>query len=140
MHGIKGLEVKLSNIHGAGLGLFTKQAISKNQIITFYDGEIIDWSIAKKLDTENKSSHIRSLAFGFSAIDGFKKIPQDNNCGLGSFINDGFKNNNSKFKKVFLKNCAREIILVIATRFIEQNEEIFISYGNSYWKKHKSRK
>lgn len=129
------LEVKLSDIPKAGLGVFTKQNIYKNQVITFYDGVIIEWEKAKQLDVQGKSSHIRSLSFGFSAIDGFKN-PQKAN-GLGSFINDGLSNkiNNAKFKKVFLKDSASEMILIVATRFIQKNEEILVSYGKSYWKK-----
>jgi SET domain-containing protein len=128
------IEVKTSTIKGAGNGLFAMRHFRKNEVITFYDGDLIDWKEAMDLRKDNNSTHVRTIHFGHCAIDGLK-LPKSGRGG-GSFANDGTKDtlNNSAFKIHFQKEYAKDVVFLKATRAIMIGEEIFLNYGMGYWR------
>ena len=121
----KQLEVKESNIPGAGKGLFTNDFIPKGARIIEYKGRIRTWKEVKDNDTNYyifyvTRNHIidagrtkTSLARYINDARGLKKIK-----GLSNnveFIRDG--------KRVFVE----------AKKNIPAGSEIFVSYGKDYW-------
>ena len=121
----KYLEVKESNITGAGKGLFTTKLITKGTRIVEYKGRIRTW---KDVENEDENYYIFHVT-DEHVIDAssYKKSP-------ARFINDakGLKKikgiiNNSKFVIDGLR------VFVEATRDIAEGSEILLSYGKEYW-------
>ena len=54
----------------SGLGLFATRAFDKNEVITEYDGQLFNYQDACSMPR----SHIRSVSFGWTAIDGLKEF------------------------------------------------------------------
>lgn len=121
----KQLEVKGSNISGAGRGLFTSKFIPKGSKIVEYKGSIRTW---KEVENNYNNYYIFYVNDNY-IIDAntFKKSP-------GKYINDakglqkikGLKNN-AEFVVEGLK------VFVKAIRDIPAGSEIFVSYGKEYW-------
>ena len=116
------LDVAASTIHNRGL--FATCPIQRNELVTFYDGEYIDWHTAQ---TRTDRSYMRSVAFGYSVIDGLR-VPLPNR-GAGSFTNHSSKPN-AKF-------WTREnTVWIKAKTEINVGQEICVNYGKTYWKLH----
>jgi SET domain-containing protein len=121
----KQLEIKESNIPGAGKGLFTTEFIPKGTRIVEYKGRIRTWKDVKNEDgnyyifyvTRNRiidgSNYLKSFARYINDAKGLKKIK-----GL---------NNNTEFVRDGLK------VFVEATRNIPAGTELFVGYGKEYW-------
>lgn len=121
----KQLEVKESNIPGAGKGLFTSKFIAKGARIVEYKGRIRTWKEVQYEDTNyyiffvnenhiiDSGRHIKALARYINDAKGLQKIK-----GL---------NNNAEFV------CAGLKVFVEATRDIPAGTEIFVNYGKDYW-------
>jgi SET domain-containing protein len=119
------LEVKESNIPGAGKGLFTSKFISKGSRIIEYKGKIRTWKEVQYDDnnyyifyvSENHiidaGRHKKSLARYINDAKGLQKIKGLNNNA--EFVVDGLK------------------VFVEATRDIPAGTEILLSYGKEYW-------
>lgn len=120
--------VDKSSIPGAGLGLFAKKDISKNSIITYYDGIYISKTEADQLKEKNKHWHVITIDRLLSYIDGLKKpLPFR---GAGSFANDAKDPSLTNAK--FWRNSNK--IWVKAIKNIKKGDEIFVSYGKQYWR------
>lgn len=123
------LEVKESQIPGAGKGLFTKRDIKKGERIVEYLGEIITeaecdrraekdeygyiFFISKKkcvdaFHTPNELARYANDAKGLTKVKGLK-----NNCCYTVYKNSGW---------------------ILAEKDIKAGSEIFVSYGAEYWR------
>lgn len=150
--------VKPSKIHG--LGVFAKSKIFKDEIITFYPGHYVlifpkgdagkntgPCGIITSDDVEEASSTYKEeykAIYRFDiddyyAICGDPRITQYSDY-LGHMINDGAKGHSSKNNINQKSNSYFQdvgnfgfLIAIIASRDIEENEEILISYGYNYW-------
>ncbi len=121
----KQLEVKESNIPGAGRGLFTTKVIPKGTRIVEYKGKIKTWKEVKNDDNNyyiyyvtrnyiiDASSYKKSLARYVNDAKGLKKIKGINNNA--EFIREKFK------------------VFIDAIRDIPAGAEILVSYGKEYW-------
>lgn len=126
------VELKKSLIHG--LGVFAKQNINKDEIITFYPGDFVEYHpnedshlpnhstiLYRSHRFENKFGEVTDLKFrnhdycfglnSFYSIIGCNHFTDDPNY-LGHFINDGAKTNSTeKSNEIYLqisnlkKNC-----------------------------------
>jgi SET domain-containing protein len=121
----KQLEVKESNIPGAGNGLFTAKFIPKGTRIVEYKGRIRTW---KEVENEDDNYYIFYVTED-RVIDAseYKKSP-------ARFINDA--KGLQKIKG--LHNNAQFVIdgirvFVDAIKDIPAGGEIFLSYGKEYW-------
>ena len=121
----KHLEIKESNIPGAGSGLFTDIFIPTGTRIVEYKGRIRTWKDAQYDDTNYYILFVTSRHI----IDAknYKKSP-------ARYINDarGLQkikglSNNAEFRREGLK------IFVEAIKDIPAGGEIFVSYGKEYW-------
>ena len=117
------LRVAPSTIEGAGEGLFATQAIAADETIGFYRGEVLTLREALQL----KDRDYLMGGFGPNAhVDASKAFAMP-----GRYVNDAFDPGrlNARFDKSRKTRSAR----VVALRDIEEGEEIFASYGRSYW-------
>ena len=117
------LRVAPSTINGAGEGLFATQAIAAHETIGFYRGEVLTLREALQL----KDRDYLMGGFGPNAhVDASKAFAMP-----GRYVNDAFDPTrlNARFDKSKATRSAR----VVALRDIEEGEEIFASYGRSYW-------
>jgi len=135
-------DLKLKMGKDAGLGLFGTSNIKNRQLITEYDGTVIDKKTADYLRSIGHDTHIRGLTFGYLAIDGIKQPV--NGRGGASFANDPKSSDkcNAKFvktEKVMLNGAQREGLPTIdrvflkATKDIVAGDEIYVNYGNTFW-------
>ena len=115
------VSVRKSPLHGNGL--FAVDDIAKNALVTFYDGELLDWGEAKR---RPDPSYMRSIATFYSAVDGLR-IPVEGR-GMGSFANHS-KRPNAKY---FVRNDTCYIKLLVDVR---GGEEILVNYGSGYWRR-----
>ena len=117
------LRVAPSTIKGAGEGLFTTERIAADETIGFYRGEVLTLREALQL----KDRDYLMGGFGPNAhVDARNAFAMP-----GRYVNDAFDASrlNARFDKSRKTRSAR----VVALRDIEEGEEIFASYGRSYW-------
>lgn len=138
-----GVSVKKSTIPEAGNGLFADRIFFKGNIITEFDGEIIDREEARKREIECQASHIIGLDYD-TKLDG--KFEPKYGKGGGSFANDPMDSQSVNTKKVtidkvLIKGCQRSghktltRKFLVATKLIKSGDEIFVNYGSDYWKR-----
>lgn len=122
----KQLEVKESNIPGAGKGLFTTTLIHKGSRIIEYKGKIRTW---KEVEYDDANYYIFYVTENHIIDAGrYKKL-------LARYINDakglqkikGLTNN-----AAFIRDGLR--VFVEATKDIPAGGEIFVGYGKDYWR------
>lgn len=124
------LYIEISQIENAGKGLYTAIDIYKNEIITLFKGEIISNKEAEERATQNKDRYFINL------LDGSIMDCMHTNC-FAKYANDseGIASNNfNNNAKITLDE--EDNVCIKATKTISSGEEIFCSYGKSYWKKH----
>lgn len=153
--------VKESKIHGNGL--FAKVNIKEGEIITFYpcdvlafypdknkskDGHKVGLICSEELSNKYKSNinHYKCYAYDVNdsySIIGFPEI-NDNPSYLGHICNDGARGHSEKDKDIYntvtsIKTNARFkvicdcIVVVVAVKDINIDEEILVPYTHSYW-------
>ena len=69
------LALKSSKIPEAGLGVFAKDSIKRNQWVTEYGGEVIDSGEAGQRRDKGEDTHIRSAGFKDLCIDSRVRSP-----------------------------------------------------------------
>jgi SET domain-containing protein len=117
------LRVAPSTIEGAGEGLFATERIAADETIGFYRGEVLTLREALQL----KDRDYLMGGFGPNAhVDASKAFAMP-----GRYVNDAF--DASRLNARFDKSKATRSARVVALRDIEEGEEIFASYGRSYW-------
>lgn len=124
------LFIKRSQIKGAGKGLFTAIEIYRDEVIAYFDGEIIDDDEAFRRAEKGKDKYFVILPEGkvmdSMPVDCFAKYAND----AAAYPNGTFRNN----AMITLDDNDRPCLT--ATRKIKAGEEIFCGYGKKYWKKH----
>jgi hypothetical protein len=124
------LFIQNSQITNAGKGLFTAIDIYKDEIISFFKGEILTEIEAEKRVQLGNDKYFMNMLDG-SILDAmhtecFAKYAND----AEAFSKLEFKNNS----KITLDD--EDNVCLIATKKIKSGDEIFCSYGAKYWKKH----
>lgn len=128
------LYIKQSQIQNSGLGVYTSDFIANNTLIDEYIGDIVKIGGPYVVNIDD--------IFGIDAF-GFPR------CYMGMMNDASFvskktiKKNRKKItivceNKNFLENNCEFIIeknqcFVHSTKDIQKDEELFISYGKSYW-------
>uniref|UniRef100_A0A6C0KCC6 SET domain-containing protein n=1 Tax=viral metagenome TaxID=1070528 RepID=A0A6C0KCC6_9ZZZZ len=123
------LEIKVSTITGAGLGVFTVDNIPENTFIDYYTGDYFCIPTSRYYFSINDTLGIdagsyprcymgmindNSIAVAYKKKRGDKKSIDEtrNNC---KFVVDG------------------TTVSIFSTRTINAGDELFISYGDEYW-------
>jgi SET domain-containing protein len=124
------LYFECSQIENAGNGLYTAIDIYKNETISLFKGEIITDKEAEKRVKQKKDRYFINLLNG-SIMDSmhtdcFAKYAND----AEGIPNSSFKNN----AEITLDD--EDNLCIKAITSISSGQEIFCSYGKSYWKKH----
>ena len=126
------LYIEESQLTNAGKGLFTAIPIYKDEIIAYFDGEIltkeeVNFRIKNKQDQ-----------YFINQLDGSILDSLHSNC-FAKYANDatGFMTSNYK-NNAQISLDEKEKICLIATKKIKVGEEIFCSYGKKYWSKYKN--
>lgn len=146
------IEIRPSTIPEAGSGLFAKRAFLENEIVSFYDGAMIHHvrseDLAPALRTHARAVFkMRYTLLGNVSRDGTRVITvPDQGMGGAAWVNDSHdapKKNTTAF--VHVDNAYNDkyfndrpdafgrLILLIANRDIKAGDEIFTSYGRTYW-------
>lgn len=125
------LYVQESQIQNAGNGLFSAIKIYKDEIIAFFKGEVLTQLEVEKREAKGEDKYFMILLNG-AVLDCmhtecFAKYAND----ASGFSKSDFKNN----AKITLDDNGNVCLMAIAT--IQAGQEIFCSYGQKYWKKHK---
>ncbi|MGV9004775.1 SET domain-containing protein-lysine N-methyltransferase [Flavobacterium sp.] len=125
------LYIENSQLANAGKGLFTAIEIYKDEIISFFKGEILEKLEADYRSTNNQDKYFILMLDGTILdsmnVDCFAKYAND----TAAFQENDFQNNS----KIALDDDNN--VCLIATKNIKCFEEIFCSYGKKYWKRHK---
>lgn len=132
-----GVSVAPSGIPNAGNGLFAERAFCRGDVVTFMDGYTLSDRDVRDREP-HQLSHVRTLMTHFLVIDGLKEPFEG--AGGGSFANDSLcpKRNNARFETWRCDDLSRfnTVIVLRAKRDISRGEEIFVSYGSTYWRRH----
>ena len=131
-----GVKITQSTLQGAGLGLFADKRFGKNDVITEYCGDVIDYNKAMEMRRLGIDSHVKGIEYMSSFIDGVRCWSTCVGKGGASFANDGTssKLNNCTYYKFYDNTRATYRVFLKATRDIAIGEELFVCYGNGYWK------
>lgn len=115
-----GVQVKRSTIKGAGLGLFATRTIKKGEIIEEYTGTVI---------TAPSTSAKIFYKYGILLDDGgIIDSGRTVDC-FSRYINDGRSSHRNNCE--FFEKSGRVYVKAIKT--IKEGEELFVSYGSTYW-------
>jgi hypothetical protein len=124
------LYINISQIENAGNGLYTVIDIYENETISRFKGEVIS-------DLEaTKRAQLKEDKYFINQLDGSIMDSMHTDC-FAKYANDAEGIANGRFKnnaKITLDDD--DNICITATKAIYSGEEIFCSYGKSYWKKH----
>ena len=111
--------------------MFTVIDIYKDEIISFFKGEILTEIEAEKRAQLGNDKYFMNMLDGTILdamnVDCFAKYAND----AEAFSKSAFKNNS----KITLDDD--DNVCIVATKKIKSQHEIFCSYGAKYWKKHK---
>lgn len=113
------LYISKSNVHNAGLGVFTRELIPKDSIIDEYYGDVYEIS-------HSPSRYYFEIEEGVG-IDAFH-LPR---CYM-AMINDAYGSSHT-VNCEFIINKSVKRVFVKALNAIEPGQELYISYGDEYW-------
>jgi len=112
------LEIKQSNILGAGKGVFTNECINSNTFIDEYTGNIM--------------KHICCGSYFILLRDGYGIDAQEYPRCYMAMIND-IKNSKFEYNCKLIIDNVNDLVEVWSIKNIEAGEELFLDYGDSYW-------
>ena len=136
------VEMRDSQIKGAGKGIFALHRILKGKHVTGYKGYLMEDDEFQKLIQKDSKYQAYAAAVGDKVCLGVRDARIKSK--LGQFANDhgivtsnddaeAYTNDAVKSNAVLTVNAARDGIVLISTRQIEAGEEIFLHYGIDYW-------
>ena len=126
------LVVSESLLPGAGMGLFARVAINKNTILCDYTGVVRSNAFINKLHNnciDVNTDYLLKLD-GNLFVDALP-CPEVK----ARYINDGL--DVEKCNCMYVMDPLNRRALVVSTRLIFPGEELYVSYGSSYWKNRK---
>ena len=125
------LYIETSQLPNAGNGLFSAIDIYKDEMIAVFKGDLLTDAEASKRAESGADKYFIIMPNGdvmdSMLVDCFAKFAND----ATGFSNSDYKNN----AKIAFDD--ENQVGVIAVRKIKSGEEIFCSYGKSYWRKHR---
>jgi SET domain-containing protein len=128
------IEVKTSNIPGAGEGAFAKKKIPKDTLLGYYLNKPISMEEARKLYKEKKHYYF----FGTPECANIPETPylDGDPAHYVSKVNFAPSQINGKETKLinvyFKKFCEIPYIRLFSSREIQKGEELYVSYGDGY--------
>jgi SET domain-containing protein len=127
------VRIKRSQLPKAGKGLFAKREFKRGDIVCEYEGEIVPWSECERRSDEGHEGYVVFITKN-RCVDAFFTP-----WAPGRFANDargigrvsGLRNN-AHYEIQTRKGEKR--VFIVATRTIEPSQEIFVHYGDDYWR------
>jgi hypothetical protein len=116
----------LSTILNGGGGVFARRCYHPGDIITVFDGDVLDRSIP--LSNREKDW---TVEVGGLRVRGSQQPVRGR--GLGSFINGSDHGHKANVR--FHAFRTSSLVAVECMRFIRPNQELFVSYGAGYWRR-----
>jgi hypothetical protein len=129
-----GLQVKPSTISEAGLGLFATRPFQAEELITFYQGQLISHQQAQVRMARGKGAYLATLVRMHEVVDGMRASDMKNGCGGASACNDASDGSGIKNNAYFVVRRMPGRLLLRARHDIAEGDEIFCSYGRTYWR------
>ena len=126
-----GVDVRSSRLKGGGQGLFASQPYKTNDDITFMAGTLLRHATCKDLQGHRRA-YLRTLMGQDMVLDGIPCKDLTERQGAASAANDAEPYNNAFFKETFI-NGHVPICLLVAKCDVAIGDEIFVSYGKTYW-------
>ena len=126
------MRVATSSIPNAGLGLFARHAVEQGEVIpgVTYTGRVMSLSELNNVP-EEKRDYV--LCFHFNVhVDASLEYGS-----LARYINDPVDEPH-RVNAEFVKHVPYRFAEVRATRRIADGGEIFVRYGEGYWKRHRA--
>ncbi len=123
------ITLKSSRIPMAGMGVFASKDISKDTVIGEYKGKFLSDDEYWKLVNADEWHYVMGLdECSYKFTNGIKYIDGrfGNFTTRINFAPEEFQN--VKFKKV----CEKPYVVVIATKDIKKDDEIYVDYGPNY--------
>ena len=117
------VEIKKSNIPGAGLGVFAKKDITATEDLGFYRGE---WLTIDEFNTPD-----RSFIYTLGLPNGIFIDAEKNGYNWVSRVN-ATRGTHMK-TNIYWDTNGR----VFAKRNIKAGDELYVAYGKGYWRAHK---
>jgi SET domain-containing protein len=127
------LYLKKSKLPKAGKGLFTDEKFTRGDIICEYEGEIVPWSVCLDRAEQGYEGYVFFISKNH-CIDAYftpEAMGRYANDARGVSRVDGLRNNAQYEIKV---RDGKKRAFIVATRTINPSEEIFVDYGQDYWK------
>lgn len=123
----KFLEVKTSTLPNAGNGLFTKTFIAAGTRIVEYKGRITTW---KEVEDDHDNAYLFTVTEDH-VIDARKALKS-----FARYANDarGFTRIKGLTNNCYYVQDEENRVFIEAKRDIPAGGEIFVGYGNDYWK------
>lgn len=125
------LSIKKSQLPFAGHGLWAEKDFKRGEVIVKYDGEYITWKECERRNTAQT---------GYGGYYLFITKKRCIDAQYSEWAQGRYANDAAGLSRVEgLRNNARYEIInkeayIMASRNIKAGEEIFVSYGRSYWK------
>ena len=120
------VKIKPSRIPQAGNGLFSNRRFQKGELVCEYTGKVL--TLLQAIRTPDKTYMMGG--FGLNVHLDAQECPES----MGRYIND--PRNPELLNVEFVKLRDARKALVVATRDIEVDEELYVSYGEGYWRVH----
>lgn len=127
------VKIKTSQLPNAGKGLFALVEFKRGDIVCEYEGEIVTWAECEKRSNEGH--------------EGYAFFMTKNRCvdayftpwAFGRYANDargvgrveGLRNNAQYEIK---RRDGVQKVFIVATRTIQPGQEVFVHYGDDYWR------
>jgi uncharacterized protein len=123
----KQLFIRKSSLPSGGQGLFTRKPITKGERIIEYKGRVTTWKEVNHREGKNGYIYYINRKHVLDAFTYKKALGRYANDARGLGRIKGIRNN-AIYKNVGLK------VYIDAIRDIPVGSEIFVGYGNEYWK------
>lgn len=127
------VKIKKSQLPKAGNGLFVLKEFRRGDIVCEYEGEIVPWSVCEARAQEGHEGYV----FFFSknrCVDAYFTP-----WAFGRYANDARGigrvaglTNNAQYE-IKTRNGEKRVYIV-ATRTIKAGQEVFVHYGDDYWR------
>jgi hypothetical protein len=127
------VRIKRSQLPKAGKGLFSLRTFTRGDIICEYEGEVVPWSECERRSDDGHEGYAVFITKN-RCIDAFFTP-----WAAGRYANDargigrvsGLRNN-AHYEIQSRKGEKR--VFIVATRTIRSGEEVFVHYGDDYWR------
>jgi hypothetical protein len=128
----RGLRIKPSSIDGAGKGLSVTRDVPTGGVITDYTGDLVPVQ-----GDDGSADEFQGSAYVLELTRTLALDAARSNTAEGRLINDP-RGSGKQANARFCINQRAKTVTLRATRPLKKGDEVFVSYGDSYWPKMKA--